>query len=458
MKLDMTSDAVRRTNFSLWLYSFLVVMITAGSWIFYWLHTEFYTRPLFTKYDQFRDLTNYVGKVSHLRGSAGILGQGLPIFTYPAPAAFVYRALLSAGPGYLLAPLITLMAVCVVGLAIATWRAGHARAESKASLATAILITALLGYPLWFTIDRGNIEGVVWALSAVGLCFLLRAKYRTAAVLIGIAASIKPFPVLFLLLLLRARRYKEAALAVATAGCVTLAALTILGPNPWKAYQALKPGVTAYMADYVTNLVQIDQLRFSHSLLDGMKTAALVIRSGTLHSAAVAIEDVKLRAEPGGWHIAGELAKFYPLVAIPGFCLLLAVFYKLPRLNQLTALAVAVTLFPLSAADYTLLYLYVPFGALLVFLTREVARGKVAFSYHSALAFAVIYALLFAPLSFLTIYAGVAKLVLLIALLLVAARSPMHSAYFGEQMASPKPSLSGENERSGEGRGQFLPV
>ena len=44
-------------------------------------------------------------------------------------------------------------------------------------------------------------------------------------------------------------------------------------------------------------------------------------------------------------------------------------------------------------------------------------------------AFAGIYALLFAPLAFLMLYASDAKLLLLLALLFVAARSPMHSAY-----------------------------
>jgi len=48
------------------------------------------------------------------------------------------------------------------------------------------------------------------------------------------------------------------------------------------------------------------------------------------------------------------------------------------------------------------------------------------------LAFAVIYGLLFSPLTFLMLYAGDAKLLLLLALLVVAARSPMRNEYFGD--------------------------
>jgi hypothetical protein len=104
----------------------------------------------------------------------------------------------------------------------------------------------------------------------------------------------------------------------------------------------------------------------------------------------------------------------------------------MPILSQIAVLAVAIAIFQPVAAGYTLLHLYLLFGALVVFLTREVATGKVAFSYASILAFAVIYALLFSPLTFLIIYAGDAKLLLLLALLMIAARSPMRSEYFDQ--------------------------
>jgi hypothetical protein len=305
-----------------------------------------------------------------------------------------------------------------------------------------------LGYPLWFTADRGNIEGVVWALTAAGLCLFLRRRVLAAAVLIGIAASIKPFPILLLLLLLRHRKYKEAALGLITAVLLVIGSLTALGPTPWKAYQDLKPGVVLYASDYILNLKPVGEMRFNHSLLDGMKSAAVTVEMGGIYPVKALVEVTELRTEPGGWHTVRPLVRIYPFVAIAGLGLLFAVFYRMPLLNQVTALAVAVTLFPPVSGEYTLLNLYVPFGALLVFLTREVATGKTTFSYASMLAFAVIYALLFSPLTFLMLYAGDAKLLLLLALLVVAARSPMHSEYFGDPAnqdatrANPQPRQS----------------
>ena len=169
--------------------------------------------------------------------------------------------------------------------ALPLWRGVPVRASRavRLSVAAAIVTTAVLGYPMWFIADRGNIEGVVWALSAAGLCFLLRAKYRTAAVLIGLAACVKPFSILFLLLLLCRRKYKEVALSLVTMVLVTLAALTALGPNPWKAYQELKPGEQLYLGMYVFDMAPVEEERFDHSLLDGMKSAALTVEMGGIH-------------------------------------------------------------------------------------------------------------------------------------------------------------------------------
>jgi hypothetical protein len=450
---NVAGNAASQVRVALWVYALLVALVTWASWSIYNLSGDEMTRPLFEKSEQFNDLTNYVDKTAHLYHGAAALGSGFPIFTYPAPAAFVYKILIYTVPGHAMQPYLAFLgihiptedlqaaaavqtylvflAICILGFAFAAWRAGRASRVVRLSFAAAIGTTAVLGYPMWFTADRGNLEGVAWALSAAGLCFLLRGRLRTAAVLIGLAACVKPFSILFLLLLLRRRWFKQAALSLVTTGLVTLAALAALGPNPWKAYQELRPGINLYVAIYVANMAQVEEERFNHSLLDGMKSAALTVKMGGIHPDKVLVE-VPILSDDRTWeeHVVLPLVLVYPYVAIAGLGLLLAVFYKMPILNQLTALAVATTLFPLCSGDYTLLALYLPFGALLVFLTREVATGKATFSYASMLTFAVIYALLFSPLTFLMLYAGDAKLLLLLALLVVAARSPMHCAYF----------------------------
>lgn len=416
-------------NWALWIYSLLTMAVTIGTTAYYLHNRKWYIRPLFARDDRYRDLTNYFDKTKHLYHAATQLGSGLPIFTYPAPAAFVYKALLHSVPSHPVAPFLAFLLICILGFSFVAWRAVLGSPVTLSATA-AIVTTMVFGFPLLFDADRGNIEGVAWALAAAGLCFVLRARYGIAAVLIGLGVSIKPFSILFLLLLLRRRKYKETVLGVATTGCVVLAALVALGPNPLKAYHALRPGVSLYVERYVRAVAPPDEARFDHSLLDGFKSAAVAAEMRGIHPYKVLDREWYLITRPGGFRAARGLARIYPLIAAIGLGFVIWVFYDKPLLNQLTALAISVTLFPPSAGEYTLLHLYVPFGALLIFLARDVATGRASFAFRPMIALAVIYALLFAPLTLLMIYASDAKLLLLLALLVITARTPMRSAYF----------------------------
>ena len=447
---NVEREAALQAERALFLYVLLVVVVTLTSWVVYNRSRAYDLRPLFSKTGQFDDLVNYVGKTEHLYHRSAALGGGLPVFNYPPPAAFVYKALLHSVPGHPVRPYLVLLACCSIGLLVAGVL-GMGRSTMATPFGIAALgITAAFGYPLWFTADRGNLEGVAWGFAAFGLCFVLRARYGIGAVLIGLASTIKPFPILFLGLLLRRRRYKEVALGLAVAGATVLSALIALGPNPVKAYRDLTSGVNYYSETYINTLMPPQESRFAHSMLDGMKSAAMVAKAGSFRPrVALGVID-QLRARPGGWPAVRILVRIYPFVVISGVLLLVWVFHDKPLLNQLTALGVTVTLFPPSAGDYSLLQLYVPFGAFVVFLVRDVATGKAKFAYSGMLWFAVIYGLLFAPSTLLMVFASDGKLLLLLALLVVAARYPMRSpTFWGDSGSSTGPVGSGRVVESG---------
>src|SRR5215472_13383603 len=99
--MNTSPDIKAQIQRALGIYILLVICVTIFSYGYYFArHEVFYTRPLFAKDDQFRDLTNYVDKVRHLRFGSAALGTGLPVYTYPAPAAFVYKALIYTVPGH----------------------------------------------------------------------------------------------------------------------------------------------------------------------------------------------------------------------------------------------------------------------------------------------------------------------------------------------------------------------
>ena len=419
-------------NKALEIYVVLMFWVTASSWLIYILNPTFDRRPVFGKYDQFRDLTNYAAKTEHLWHGAAKVGSGFPIYNYPPPGIFVFQFFNHLIPTHPVETYFVCLFTTLLMFAVVAWKAACRTSSTKTMAAAAIAVTFLIADPTWFTADRGNIEWVVWAFSAAGLCFLLARRNGLGAAFIGLASSIKPFSILFLALLLRRRKYKELVLGLAvTAAVITLAAV-ILGPNPWRAYQALKPGGTYYMTHYVQNLMHPEEARFGHSILDGMKIAALTVETRGIHPTLAIPTAIALYTQPGGWSVVHSLVRVYPWILLVGTALMIKVFYRMPLVNQITAIAGAVSLCPPVAAEYTLLQFYVPFGAFLVFLTRDVATGRANFSYRAMAAYATLYALLFVPLTFLRIYAGTAKLILILVLLCVAAKTPMRSAYFGD--------------------------
>ena len=174
-----------------------------------------------------------------------------------------------------------------------------------------------------------------------------------------------------------------------------------------------------------------DQIGFEHSLFSCLKQL--------------------LRLALRGAHRTEELL---PALCLPYLLLVgvaLAVLYwtrlrKLPVLNQLFALTACSIVLPFVSYDYTLVHMYAPWAAFLLFLSRDVARGRVAFSMRKALAFLIPCAVLFAPLSWMLFhgagFGGQMKALALAGVVGAAASIPMPSSLFGELSADTRLSQS----------------
>jgi Glycosyltransferase family 87 len=417
------------------LYGILLASLTAFAWYIYYLKRYSpLKRPLFDKEDRFNDLMNYVGKIGHLKDGAAALAAGWPVYNYPAPAAYIYAFLLRGFPHHPVRVYLLILAAGLSCAAILLWRTARTSEATNWGLIIAIIATATIGSPMIFAADRANLEGAVGLILGTGLVLFAGRRYYGSAVLIGLAASIKPFPVLFLLLLLRKRRYREIAVGVSTAVCSTLLALTALGPTPHAAYRALQPGIKRYYEHYVINVLAITEERFEHSILDCLK---VVGRAGTSERKMHAILLVSV------------------LLGAVGFAFVLFRFFRLPTVNQMILLGVAITLFPPVAAEYTLLHLYVPFGVFLIFLKKDVGTGRVEFKLGCVALLLTVFALLFSPMTFLGPYAGASKTGLLLILLVVVGTFPMPSSIFNETdayataISEPKRALSAMRRSSG---------
>jgi Glycosyltransferase family 87 len=125
----------------------------------------------------------------------------------------------------------------------------------------------LLTYPVLFALDRGN--NILLAVGALlfGTYTLSRQKYLLAAALFGLAASIKIYPVFFLLIFLTRKQWKAFGVAVATGILVSVGSLLSFQGGLARNIEILW-GTTGNFRD------QDGQINLNHSLYSFLVTIA----------------------------------------------------------------------------------------------------------------------------------------------------------------------------------------
>ncbi len=213
-------------------------------------------------------------------------------------------------------------------------------------------MAAVFSWPFYFALERGNIEAVTWLLLAGGVWAIARERWMVAAVLLGVAASVKIYPGLMFAVFLRPKRWKEIGVGLLTAVVLTLASLRFLEPDVLLAWHGVVDGVGAWTRDYA-GIFDPVYLAYDHSAFELLK--ALV----------------------PGQHPAYDLLMGRYLAVAAGVTLVL--FFgrviRLPRINQVLFVTVASVLLPPASFDYTLVNLYVPFAWLVLLTPDERNRG-----------------------------------------------------------------------------------
>ena len=123
--------------------------------------------------------------------------------------------------GYLLA----LTAAC---LTPAVWAARGARGLERVVVFMALGVAAI---PMWTAIDRGNSVGFVVPVALVFLVALCRRRWRLAAVMVVLAALVKPQFVVLAVALFAARQWRWGGLTLAGAVITNLAAYLLWPRN-----------------------------------------------------------------------------------------------------------------------------------------------------------------------------------------------------------------------------------
>jgi len=214
-------------------------------------------------------------------------------------------------------------------------------------------VVGLTAYPVYFALQRGNIEALLWLLLAAGCWSCARKRWLMAAVLFGLAGSVKLYPLLFLALMIRPRKYKEMVAGAAVFAASTVAGMWVLEPDVVDSAKRVAAGIHEWTVDYAQTL-GFDAAAADHSIFQGIKQ----ITQG-LHPNYAREMNVYLV-------VAGVVAMF---------CFLLRGL-KMPMVNQVLFLTCGMVMLPPASFDYTLNALYIPLAWLAVAEVQSWRMGR----------------------------------------------------------------------------------
>lgn len=302
------------------------------------------------------DFFDYTPLFPYLHSPQFFRQTGYFPWVYPAPGIFVlYPFYLFATPTHWVPAFLAFAAVAAMeALLLALWFAGALRRRGMGwqQALLLILITAVLGWPLYFAFQRGNIELLLWpAIAAAVICFTKR-RFAAAALLIGVFGAAKIYPLLFLALMLRRDRLRYLALGIAAAVLTTLAALRFLEPDIHDAWLQISTGVARWTT--ITTLTYFP------------------IGIGPDHSFLGLTRQLTLGAI---LHPASSLHVYLAAVAAVTTAAFLLRVRMLPAANQALFIACAAILLPPTSYDYTLVIMLLPW-AWMVLLCAEKARSR----------------------------------------------------------------------------------
>ncbi len=296
---------------------------------------------------------------------------------------------------------LSLALACVATLGFAR---ALARRGVKGAVASFIAGAFLaLSWPLYFAMERGNVELLIWPILALGVVAYAHGRWTLAAVCIGIAGALKLYPLLCLALLVSPRRYRDIALGLVTALLMTLLALKQIGPDITTAAKSIESAITSWTRLYAV-AYQPGSVSFDHTGYELLKFVTV-----PLHPSYPALERVYL--------------PFAALVACMVFLLRIR---HLSRTNQVVFLMSAMIFLPPASFDYTLLHLYVPFAWLALLSVEQTRKQRQPPALTAAL---LLCGLLVAPETFLLhdglCYSSLFKGFLLLAMLVLVSCAPL---------------------------------
>ena len=237
-------------------------------------------------------------------------------------------------------------------------------------------IIFFMSFPILFTLDRANFEIVVFMFLFLFIYFYERNKINTSVVFLAMAIAMKLFPLVFLVIFLSDKRYKEVLITGGLVILLTLLSLLIFQGDVATNISHFAHSLNLYNRDYV---IGSGGFGYGHSLFGVLKLFFMaVIDAGT--SSFDTLELIKISMRP------------YFIFVIILFLLISTyiIKYETELWKKMLLLVISVNLFPYVSADYKLIHFFIPL--MLFFISRSDNDSYIKYS--------ILFGLLLMPKSF----------------------------------------------------------
>lgn len=367
-----------------------------------------YDWPLPSPENRFCDFLVYYPRMLLIHSPDFFTKSGIGGFSYPPAAAAVLSVFyLTPNP---LAAFLAAMMLCILGAGFLFRRI---LLRSGLSAGAAIMAVLFFGfsYPLMLTVQQGNCEWIVCLILAAGLASFLGSRPALAAILLGLGAAIKLYPIILLGLFLHRRQYRWVVTGLGMFVLFTVASLWWESGSISLSWAGTISGISGLNSSYVRH----SMFFWDHSLFEFFKGAVAF-------------------AHPAKYTSQKSERVYILAMAVIGTVLFFARIRKMPTLNQIFALVTASILLPPMSMDYTIIQLFLPCALLILSAIRSAQSGLGPSSKgtHAAL---LTLGFLFAPLTELTVYGHTLSNTLrtlgLVTLFVISIRYPME---FAEQL------------------------
>jgi hypothetical protein len=262
-------------------------------------------------------------------------------------------------------------------------------------LIRSLFILSFLSYPVLFTLDRGNVEGFAFILLSLFVYFFCSNRTGISTLFLAAAAALKVYPIVFIILYIAEKKYKEAAIFVG--------ALLVLSAFAYDGAQGFSFHLLRFIA-MVRSSADPTQL-YNALLVIGDEGAAFSSAAFGALKAAIYAWDPQ-----NSGPLILKLFSAYHAVSLLLFALvaLYVIIVEKELWKKVAILTLSMIFFPFVAGDYKLINVYIPMWLFLN--SKERSRAD--------LIYAILFGLLLIPKAYYPIKDAISISVILNPLLL----------------------------------------